>query len=267
MNTDYLKNEPVIFFDIDGTIYDFEHEIKDSTVEAFKLLKKNNVKTVICTGRTKPMIFKSIMNLGFDAIIAGGGTYVEVQEKVIYRYDLDKKIADKVVDLMRKYNFLPIPEGHDYMYFEEEMLSEDYKRTYSIYYKEVGDYIKPIKKGLLEVAKISARYTKESNFEGIYEELNEEFDFVNHKGKLLELIPKGFSKAKGIERFLDYSGISNEKTYAIGDSMNDAQMIKYVKHGIAMGDSCKELIELADFVTDTMLNDGVYKALKKYKLI
>ena len=65
----------------------------------------------------------------------------------------------------------------------------------------------------------------------------------------------------------DYLDIPIENTVSIGDTPNDIPMIKAANTGIAMGNAYKNVKESADFITDTVDNDGVYKALKKCKLI
>jgi len=44
-------------------------------------------------------------------------------------------------------------------------------------------------------------------------------------------------------------------------------MIKLVKHGIAMGNGTDEIKSIAYYVTDAVNNDGIAKALKKFKAI
>ena len=60
----------------------------------------------------------------------------------------------------------------------------------------------------------------------------------------VEFVPLGVNKAKGIEVILDHTGISREDSYAFGDSANDIDMIKYVKYGVAMGNSVPELLDI-----------------------
>ncbi|MNP14241.1 putative phosphatase [compost metagenome] len=62
-------------------------------------------------------------------------------------------------------------------------------------------------------------------------------------------------------------GISKEDTFAFGDAQNDIEMIKLVKHGIAMGNGTDEIKSIAYYVTDAVNNDGIAKALKKFKAI
>lgn len=84
---------------------------------------------------------------------------------------------------------------------------------------------------------------------------------------VLEIVPKGFSKAVGIEKVCEYLGISRENTYALGDSVNDLEMIAYVSHGIAMGNGTEDIKVQADYVTDAVEKDGIEKALKHFRLI
>ena len=44
-------------------------------------------------------------------------------------------------------------------------------------------------------------------------------------------------------------------------------MTKYAGLGVAMGNAKVELKEVADHITDTVSNDGIYKACKKFGLI
>jgi len=49
--------------------------------------------------------------------------------------------------------------------------------------------------------------------------------------------------------------------------LNDVEMIEGVHFGIAMGNAQPEVKAVADHVTDTVNNDGVYKALLHLELI
>ena len=49
--------------------------------------------------------------------------------------------------------------------------------------------------------------------------------------------------------------------------MNDAEMIEFVKVGVAMGNAKEELKKIADDVTDSHDENGIYNSFKKYELI
>lgn len=51
------------------------------------------------------------------------------------------------------------------------------------------------------------------------------------------------------------------------DSSNDQSMFEYAKHSIAMKKHDPVLDPYTEYVTDTVENDGVYKAMQHYGLI
>ncbi len=84
---------------------------------------------------------------------------------------------------------------------------------------------------------------------------------------MIELILKGCSKAGGMERILRELGAAREDTLAIGDSTNDLPMFQFAGHTACMGGGMAELKAQSEFITDTVLNDGIEKALQHYGLI
>jgi DNA mismatch repair protein MutL len=69
------------------------------------------------------------------------------------------------------------------------------------------------------------------------------------------------------ERITELFGGDMKNTWAFGDSMNDASVLKVCQYGVAMGNSPEELKEIADYVTDDVSADGVVTAMQYYKII
>lgn len=87
---------------------------------------------------------------------------------------------------------------------------------------------------------------------------------VVSSGKInFEVMSKGTSKGIAVKKFCDILGIDSKEVICIGDNENDISMIKFAGLGIAMGNATDEVKSMADFVTDTNVNDGVAKALRK----
>ena len=233
-------------------------------------MKEKGHLVFICTGRTKAMLFKELNEMQFDGIIAGAGTYVEYNGEVLYRYDMDEVTAMNIINELREMGFAPVPEGHDIFYKEmESKWTKEYKMVHDHFYNNVGGEIQemPEDGSGIKAAKMSAVVSENSDIEAARKKYEEDYLVVIHGNLILELIPKGFSKAEGIKLILEKTGIDKKDTYAFGDSMNDYEMLEYVEYGIAMGNSDKRLFEVASYVTDTIDNDGIYKALEKYQLI
>ena len=84
---------------------------------------------------------------------------------------------------------------------------------------------------------------------------------------MYEIVPKGISKASGIQMLMDYYGILLEDCYAFEDSTNDLPMLQFVPNSVAMGNSMKELFPYCAHRTADLEDDGIEKALRHYGII
>ena len=259
--------DKIIFFDIDGTLYSPKIGIPDSTIQSLKKLAENDHKMVVCTGRSRGMVPDIFYNLGFDGIIAGAGTYVEYQGDVLYQEMIPQEQIQKIIDWGRKENLGIVLEGDKHGYYDpqndEAFYNEQIKRvereceTTLVPVEEAVDIPKWTYYHLGKKKQKEAEQLMDHKFKGVY---HEPFDAV-------EFIPSNGNKAKGIERILEHTGLSKEHAYAFGDSVNDLDMIQYVRYGIAMGNAVPELLEIAPYRTAGVEEDGIEKGLKKFGLI
>ena len=71
-------------------------------------------------------------------------------------------------------------------------------------------------------------------------------------------------KSCAVEFLSDYYGIKKDEILTIGDQNNDIELLKSGGIAVAMGNATDELKQHADFVTDTIDNDGFVKAIEKF---
>ena len=84
---------------------------------------------------------------------------------------------------------------------------------------------------------------------------------------LVEYTRKGCSKAEGMALLLRHLGASREDTLAIGDSTNDLPMFLAAGHTACMGGGMQELKDRSEYITGTVLEDGIRQALVHFGLI
>ncbi len=60
---------------------------------------------------------------------------------------------------------------------------------------------------------------------------------------------------------------TREQIMAFGDGVNDAEMLRFDGIGVAMGNAVEVTKEAADYITDSVDNDGILKALQHFGLI
>lgn len=263
--------QKIIFFDIDGTIWDNNMQIPDSTIETIHKLKENGHKTFLCSGRGRANIrSKKLLSIGFDGIIAACGNHIEMDGKILYENLLPQELVTKALGLLNANRMPVILEGPVYHWTDEDSFAED--PFVDIIRREMGEDLIPItgyKKDYI-INKFSADIMPDSNFDAVKDGLCEELDFLVHPGEafqVVEFIPKGTSKATGIQKLCELLGADIADTYALGDSVNDLDMLAAVGHGIAMGNGTPAAKEAAEYVTTPLHEDGVKCAMEHYGLI
>lgn len=75
------------------------------------------------------------------------------------------------------------------------------------------------------------------------------------------------SKAEGIDRMLARFGIGLDETMAFGDGGNDIPMLRHVGTSVAMGNAAPEVKQAADYVTTSVDDHGIARALRHFGLI
>ena len=89
-----------IFFDIDGTLWDRENNIPQSTKEAIHQLQENGHQTFLCSGRTRVFInSEELLGMGFDGIVCGCGTFIEYKGKEMLYKEIDRELLKKAVQI------------------------------------------------------------------------------------------------------------------------------------------------------------------------
>ena len=252
-----------IFFDIDGTLYDREHseEVPASTRLALKMLRENGHRIFICTGRVNCAVEQSLRGMHFDGMILGCGTQIVYHGRELYYHRMDAEIVFQLMKLVNSEGGLAILEGKDALYCNPPAPDSQLYDYYQKRLKQLHDLLKPISGQSWEISKMTVRFPKEAAKKRprLLRQASAWVTVID-SGKSVEFIPKGFSKATGIAYILEKLGINREDTVAFGDSMNDYEMLSFVGHGIAMGNSSEEILALCGDHTESVYEDGIYKA-------
>ena len=61
--------------------------------------------------------------------------------------------------------------------------------------------------------------------------------------------------------------LANGETMAFGDGQNDIEMLRHAGIGVVMGNAAEEVQAAADYVTASVDEDGVSRALRHFGLI
>lgn len=258
-----------VFFDIDGTLWDENMVVPESTRVAIKKLQENGHKAFICTGRAMGNVNDPQFDeIGFDGFIAACGNHVEMDGKILYERNMSYEDVKAIYDVSRQYHLPIIYEGSKYQWMDREGFEGDSYIAYIVEnLKDAARFLDECELEEIEANKFSALVNENTNYPAVEEALSECFDFMDHGDGIIEAVPKGTSKATGIAWLCEHLNIAKEDTYALGDSINDLEMLGFVGHSIAMGNASVLAKEAAEYVTTHIHEDGVLNALKYYNLI
>ncbi len=261
--------ESVIFFDIDGTLWDEQMQIPASTAEAISRLRANGHKTFICSGRARGSIrSQRLLALGFDGVVAACGNHVDLDGQTIYENLLSEEQLRRVIPLLLDCRMPVVYEGPKEHWIDEEGFGD---QNYYVRYlhHELQEDARPLHgyEPGMRVNKFSAEIYPQTDFARVKRELAGEFTRLQHDEQVVEFVPKGTSKATGIEWVCNYLGVDIADAYAVGDSVNDLDMLRAAGHGIAMGNGTAPAKEAAEYVTTDIHDNGILHAMQHYGLI
>lgn len=253
----------ILFFDIDGTILDGDKNIPIGVREAINEAKENGHEIVIATGRA-PFTAKNVLEqLNLDSFICYNGQIVQFNGEVIHKGIIDKNELQRLTDFAKK-------------------------REQPVVYMDNFEFVSNLPNSefvveSLSTLKISMPRTEEKFFlsndihqalifcdvhdQKLYEKTFPNLKFVRWHRVSCDVLPKGVSKAKGIELLLSYLNKTPDDAIAFGDGLNDLEMFEYVGTSVAMGNSIEELKKYATLITDHVSENGLINAMKKLQLI
>ncbi len=269
----------IVFLDIDGTIRGFDGHVPDSAAAAIRQARAAGHKVLISSGRPLCQIEPGIIDIGFDGIISGSGSYVLYEGKCVrheyFPAELYKELAQTLLD-----NDCIIQlQCYDRSCILKEQLS-----GFEALAIKIQALLGPGAKKLVEMPDIVENAGALARVEKIiyFSDCFSNDDLKRRWGDALYVVPVSFpnamryggeislasvNKAEGMKAILAAAGASVSDTIAIGDSENDLEMIRFAGLGIAMGNGTQAVKAAADMITDDLEADGLYKAFEKAGLL
>ena len=258
----------LIFFDIDGTILDGNYRAPESAVQAIRTARKNGHLCVVNTGRPFSHVEPAVRDIGFDGYICSCGQHILLDGKSVYRRTLPGEVCRQILSLVRTGGLDVIFEDEQGIWFDRTRpMGQAVLDAYRHFAARGFDVDRPVDRPDLQFDKFCVWTVPGSDPAPLLAYIGDYCTVIDREGDLLEFVIKGCSKETGIQWLQRRTGLPLENSYAIGDGANDIPMLRCVAHSIAMGNAPEEVRAMAEFVTDTLEQDGLEKALKHFRLI
>ncbi len=261
------QNIKALFFDIDGTLVSFDtHRIPRSTVEALEVAKQRGIKIFIATGR--PLVY--INNLGdvkhlIDGYVTTNGAYIVIDGKVIACHQIPVEDVRAMMRFSdeRKFPCILVGESDTLLYNPTREVEAFFHRLL-----DLKDTSTPVSLDCLlrqRIIQMTPIITAEVEAELM--PALPSCESSRWYPAFADVTARGVDKGEGVKCVARHFGFTIAETMAFGDGGNDTRMLQVAGVGVAMGNANEPLKVVADYVTASVDDDGVKKALEYWQVI
>ncbi len=278
----------LIASDLDGTMFEKGNVIPETNLKAINDINNSNINFTICTGKTYSLFKNICEDIGTGYGIFGNGNQIinlktgeEIYRKLLRNEDVLFCIntAKKLKLHVHLYtNKEVITEKLLYMDLRNFELTKNDKNV-DLEFKIVTDIQEYVERENPEILKlvISAEkdlailkeeFVKNKNLQvNLIRKVDKYRDeIIGKEYEYLDIMPAGINKEQALEVLENYLKIDKSEVLAIGDNLNDLEMIKDSGVGIAVANAYDEVKEVANYTTTTTAQNGGF-AEAVYKFI
>lgn len=256
----------LIATDIDGTILKYNYEFNQEVKDCIKELTLNGINVVLVTGRMHTATKHIAEELALKTpIISYQGGLVKLGEEILYERNLDVEHTREIITWAKKNNI------HLNLYLNDELYVEKDSLTVQRYIKQGVPSFKIKSFDKLKLEKINKMLLinfEDENKVTMWKEYLEvkykNIHVVKSTPHFCEISHLEARKSCAVDFLREYWGLKKEEILTIGDQNNDIDLFKAGGIKVAMGNATEELKSVADYITDTVNNNGFVKAIEKF---
>ena len=254
------------FFDLDGTLVAGQGFCTSAVKNALKTLRENGILIFAATGRSPYELAITGMTEGidFDGIVCLNGQLCYDKDGVIHRQLFDKADLKNLITQTKvtPFAFMVVEQESMYINFVDDYVRSALQAIHTPL-PEVRDLSDVMEKDIL----LTMAYLPQKETQEIVLPVLKNSCVTRWNQYGVDIVPRGCSKRTGIEKVLEKHKLTWENVIAFGDGENDYEMLKFAKYGVAMGNSDAILLTGEFTVTESVEQDGVVSALKRFDLI
>ncbi len=273
--------------DIDGTIIGESNKITNRNLKAIHDMKNSNIDFTICTGKPYCMVKNFCEDLQASyGIFGNGNQIIDLKTgKEIYRKTLSTEDVRFCFSLAKKENL------HIHLYTENEVITPEllymdlrnFVLKDSIYHSDLNfkivpnieEYIEKYKPTVFKLV-ISSPYNlmdlktkldkeKKLSIYRITKSNQYKDKIINKEYEYLDITPSNTNKSEALATLSKYLELSSSEVMAIGDNLNDIDMIQNFGIGVAVANAYDDVKKVATYTTiNDVENSGFAEAVYKY---
>lgn len=260
----------LVALDLDQTLFGTDLVISPRVKAAIATAQAKGTRVTIATGREAKLAARFGRELGLTTPLItaqGACIYDHVRETVLHDVRLKPELLPRILDAAKRHSwnihfemfdrlFFPAQSNHPPALFELLRYSN---------WARVGDLIRdmpePPHKVIVTLARTEDRPRIVSEMR---KALGKELTIVPSHPHLVEGLPAGVNKGRGLAWLANHLGVKRTQVLAIGDSEADVPMLEWAGVGVAMGNGSPTARAAANWVAPPLNQDGAAVALERF---
>lgn len=259
-----------VFLDIDGTYAD-HGDVPPAHAAAVRRAREAGHLVFLCTGRPRSMVPARILAAGFDGFVGGAGAYVEVDGAVLADVRFPPEVAQRTVEVLLAHDVAFVLEAAEALWGPPGV--DERMARHLAPHLRGGDPTRPRPLDLLDTLRmtddlISVAFGKVSCVESrtpipelaglIGPEVAALPSSIPDLGLAAgELYLAGIHKAVGMRIVVEALGLDPAGVVAVGDGLNDVEMLAEAAVGVAIAGSHPRLLAVADRLAAGPAEEGL----------
>ena len=261
--------------DLDGTIVGDNNIVSEDNLKAINKINSKKINFAICTGKTYNITksFCQEFNAKYGIFNNGSQIYDLTTGEKLYSKSLSFEEIKTCIDIAKENHF------HVHVYSDNELITEKLKyldlrnfkllKSSGFKFVIIDDILDYIQKNDVEINQlvISAPSIPIDFKNQIQIMLSVSIDFISKTGEYkdrvinkeyeyLSIIPGNTNKDTAIKFLEEYLHVLPNEILAIGDNLNDLEMIKNSGIGVAVSNAYTDLKGVAKYVTEKDAQEG-----------
>lgn len=265
----------LVALDLDGTLLNSKKEVTSEVKQIMTQKSEEGIIFTIATGRAYSELF-SVLNQTETpryAILANGAYTIDLTTgEIIDKRLLSMDDVRAVYDAMAGRNmiFELYTDTTVYSSFDSRERIEEYGLGYiteliersRTYVEDMGSFISTYSG---DVAKVNIFFTDEQQRSDALKVIKTlPYNSTCQLKYNIEINSKGVNKGVALEALATHLGMDRFNVMAIGDNMNDKEMLEYAAISVSMYNAIDEIKLISNYFTKSHDEDGVAFALKHF---
>ncbi|MDG6778362.1 HAD family hydrolase [Thiomicrorhabdus sp. zzn3] len=243
LNLQLRQAVDLVVCDLDGTLLNPDHKVTPRTIAAVRALVDQGVQFMIATGRHYQDVYLIAQQLGveMDLITSNGARVHDRHGRVLYENHMPENLVREVLEISSGF------EIHRNLYQQDLWLVEEpHEELLAIHDTSGFEY------QLTDFAQLDLTHIDKIYFTAAHEVLQplehtlrrrfaNQLSITFTSPEYLEIMNFGVCKGRALEMILEQKALRPERTVALGDGMNDKEMLQLAGYPVVMANAAESV--------------------------